>query len=77
MAIVKKSGKKLTLKYNSNIYKGTFGPWPPLLPWEPLPDTIPIPKPFTCECGSAKIGVPDYAPGHSLWCPVAPEEKTK
>lgn len=24
-----------------------------------------------CECGSKKLGVEDFAPGHSAWCPVA------
>jgi hypothetical protein len=27
-------------------------------------------KKVVCECGSAKTGVKDYAPGHSSWCPV-------
>ena len=24
-----------------------------------------------CECGSLKIGIQPYRPGHSWWCPVA------
>jgi len=27
-------------------------------------------QPSVCECGSRKVGVVDYAPGHSNWCPV-------
>jgi len=25
---------------------------------------------IACECGSAKIGIKPYKPGHSWWCPV-------
>lgn len=33
-------------------------------------DVCKLPPPARCECGAHKVGVQDFRPGHSDWCPV-------